>query len=344
LGGKFRVLIVEDFEPFRRLLSSELQESSDVQVIGEAADGLEAIQKAEELQPELILLDIGLPKLDGIETAQRIRHLSPKSKILFVTNESSKDFVDKAFRLGAWAYVYKTDVGRELLAAVNAVRRGERFVSSRFAGHDLCRIPEDVQTPKGVHEHAGVPTPKLPGGPFTHRHEAVFYSGDAALLEDFTQFVGTTLKAGNSVILVATELHRDRLLPKLYAHGVDMGSAIEQGRYIALDAHETLSTFMVDGLPDPVRFSQVVGDLILTAAKCAKAEPPRVAACGECAPLLLAKGEVEAAIRLEKLWDEIATIHDLDILCGYPLGSFQGVESSFGLHRISAVHSGVYLR
>jgi DNA-binding NarL/FixJ family response regulator len=108
-----------------------------LQVIGVASDGVEAVQKAGELQPDLILLDIGLPSLNGIEVARQIRKLSLKSKVLFVSQESSADVVQGALGTGAQGYVLKSDAERELLEAVNAVLRGEQFVSGRFAGHDF---------------------------------------------------------------------------------------------------------------------------------------------------------------------------------------------------------------
>jgi len=128
-----RVLVVEDFEPFRRFVCSTLAERTELQVIGEASDGLVAVQKTAKLQPDLILLDIGLPTLNGIEVARRIQKLSPESKILFVSQESSADLVQEAFALGAWGYVVKTHAGSELLAAVEAVRQGKRFVSAGLA-------------------------------------------------------------------------------------------------------------------------------------------------------------------------------------------------------------------
>jgi DNA-binding NarL/FixJ family response regulator len=85
------------------------------------------------VRPDLILLDIGLPGLNGIEAARRIRRLSPESKILFVSQESSADVVEEGFRLGALGYVAKMDAGSELLTAVNAVLRGEKFASTRHA-------------------------------------------------------------------------------------------------------------------------------------------------------------------------------------------------------------------
>ncbi len=130
-GSFVRVLVVEDNEQFRRYLCSALGSKPELQIVGEVGDGLEAVQKAEELQPDLILLDIGLPGLNGIEAGRRIRRLSPKSKILFVSQESSADFVQEALRLGALGYVIKSDAGSDLMAAVEAVLRNERFVSGR---------------------------------------------------------------------------------------------------------------------------------------------------------------------------------------------------------------------
>lgn len=138
-GGRvpsFVVLVAEDFEPFRRFVCSTLEKRTELQIICEVSDGLAAVRKAEELQPELILLDLMLPTLNGIEAARRIRKLSPTSKIIFVTQESSADVVQEALSLGARGYVVKTDAGSELPAAVTAVLRGEQFVGSRFGAHD----------------------------------------------------------------------------------------------------------------------------------------------------------------------------------------------------------------
>jgi DNA-binding NarL/FixJ family response regulator len=129
-ASSVRALVVEDNEPFRRFVCASLGARPELQIVCEVSDGLEAVQKAEELQPDLILLDIGLPSLNGIEAAGRIRRLSPKSKILFVTLESSIDIVQQALSLGALGYVVKLDAAIELLAAVEAVLRGEQFVSS----------------------------------------------------------------------------------------------------------------------------------------------------------------------------------------------------------------------
>ena len=96
-----RVFVVDDYEPFRRFVCATLGQMQDLQVIGEASDGLEAVRRAEELQPDLMVLDIGLPKLNGIEVARRMRKLCPECKMLFMSQESSADLVQEAFNLGA---------------------------------------------------------------------------------------------------------------------------------------------------------------------------------------------------------------------------------------------------
>lgn len=129
----FKVLVVDDFEPFRQFVCSILQETADFAVVGQASDGLEAVHKAEELQPHLILLDIALPKLDGIETARRISVIAPRSKIIFLSAIHDADVVKAALSGGAYGYVAKSAAKDELAAALTCVARGERFVSPTLA-------------------------------------------------------------------------------------------------------------------------------------------------------------------------------------------------------------------
>jgi DNA-binding NarL/FixJ family response regulator len=125
-----RVLIVDDFEPFRRFVRSLIEKKPELQIVGETSEGLEVIQKVEQLKPDLILLDIGLPGLNGIEVARQIRKTAPESKIIFLSQESSPDVTQLALDLGARGYVAKATAGTDLLAAIDAVLLGKRFVSS----------------------------------------------------------------------------------------------------------------------------------------------------------------------------------------------------------------------
>ena len=121
--------MVEDFAAFRQFTCEALASMGDVEIVGEVSDGLEAIQKAVELKPDLILLDIGLPTLNGIEVARQVRKLVPESKIIFLSQESSADIVQEALNLGAVGYIVKARTNRELLPAVGAVLAGKTFVS-----------------------------------------------------------------------------------------------------------------------------------------------------------------------------------------------------------------------
>ena len=300
-----RVLVVDDFEPWRRFVCSTLEKAPELQVICEVSDGLEAVQKAEELRPDLILLDIGLPTLNGMEAARRIRKLAPESKILFLSQESSGDVVQEALSLGAWGYVVKVNAGSELLPAVDAVLRDRVFVGSGI---------NDCELNGGTYGRA------------PHRYEILFCSDDV-LLDTFTRVVASAVNTGNAAIVLVTEPHRALLRQRLEQQGLDVRNVIQEGTYIPLDVTKSLSAMMVGGLPDPVRFFGGISGLIEAATKAAKTKQPRITVCGEGAALLRAEGKVDAAIRFEQLCDKVAKTRDVDVLCAYPLSSVHAVET-----------------
>jgi DNA-binding NarL/FixJ family response regulator len=131
-----RILIADDFEAWRRKVCLLLRRRPALQVVCEASDGSEAVQKADDLKPDLIVLDIGLPKLNGIEAARRIRQLSPNSKILFLSQNNDLEVVQAALGTGALGYVYKMNAQKELLSAVDAVLLGKQFVGSGLTGRN----------------------------------------------------------------------------------------------------------------------------------------------------------------------------------------------------------------
>jgi DNA-binding NarL/FixJ family response regulator len=320
-----QVLLVDDFVSWRRLVESMLRARPELEIISQVSDGFEAVHKAEELQPELILMDIGIPKRNGLEAARQIRRLSPQSKIIFFSQQMSADVVHEAFVSGASGYVVKVDAGTELLLAVDVVLRGARFVGRRFSG-------------------LAFPETRLPPRESPARHEVGFYSAYKFLLDHLTHFIGTALDVGRSAIVVVTESHREDLFRRLRRYGVNVAAMIEQGRFISLDAAEAVSTFMGNGLPDPSRFLAVADYLITTAASPTMGEPARrVALCGECEPPLWTLSKGDAAIRVEQLWNLIGARYEVDILCAYSLPSHGAMDTRL-FERICGEHSAIYSR
>ena len=132
-----QILVVDDFERWHRVVESMFERHPELQLVGHASDGEDAVREAQRLQPDLILMDIGLPTLNGIEAARRLRDLAPQSKILFVRETRSGDIVQAALDAGGGGFVIKSDAGSELLPAVRAVLEGRRFISASLAGHFL---------------------------------------------------------------------------------------------------------------------------------------------------------------------------------------------------------------
>jgi len=279
------ILVVEDHAPFRRLICTALQRRAEFRTV-EAADGSEAVHKAEDLRPDVILLDYNLPKLNGFEVAARIRTFAPHTPLIFLSQEFSPDIVREAFRLGAHGYVQKNRAARDLLPAIDAALGG-------------------------------------------HRHEIVFCSDDAAIVDGLTRFVATAVNAADAALVLATESHRQGLRHRLRAKGVDIDLAIQRGTYLSLDAEQP---------PEPAQFLEAINGLRAAAVKAGKVHP-RIAFCGERAGRLWAEGRTAEAVQLEQFCDELAP--DVDILCLYPLPRNTDDDA---LERICAEHTAIHSR
>jgi signal transduction histidine kinase len=167
-------------------------------------------------------------------------------------------------------------------------------------------------------------------------HDVQFYADDNFLLASLVPFVGESLKRKGAAIVVATKAHRDGLVQRLEANGVPLGAAIQQGRYIALDAAQTMAAFMKGGMPDKALFTRVVGDVVTWAA--GAANEGKVAIFGEMVALLWQQGNAEAAIQLEQFWNELSQVHSFSLLCAYPLAQFNREHHREAFARICAEH------
>jgi len=196
-------------------------------------------------------------------------------------------------------------------------------MSARTTSSESAKSAPSPQFPK--HDHAG--------------HAVQFYKEDSVLLADLGRFIGSALAAGDAGIVVATKVHRDGLASLLNSRGFDVEKASAQGRYIALDAAETLSKFMVEGQLNRALFNEVIGRVILQAKSAVPGEELSVAVFGEMVALLWADGEVETAIQLEQLWNDLAKSLDFSLCCAYPMNSFSREQDSLLFERVCQAHT-----
>jgi len=336
--------VVDDFVPWRNYLIGTLGQNPALQIVGFASDGAEAVLKAVELRPDLILMDVSLPELSGIQAAARIRGLSPESKILFVSQNLDIDIALAALDAGGFGYVVKSDAENELLTAVEAVMAGKRFVSALLASQDFAGVlvPQAPRRPRTEESMELSGRPLLRNQAISHSHEVEFYGNEESFLIRCTRFIGRALANGDAAIVIMTPSHSNSLRQKLEAEGCDIAEAMEQGRYVAMEPSDVFSALLENDEPDAERFMKASGELLATALKAAAGEHPRVAVCGECAALLHAEGKAEAGVELERLWNELAKLYNVDSLCGYPIERFRGKEQGHTFQRICAEHSAVY--
>src|SRR5262245_39174431 len=203
-----RVLVVDDFEPWRDHVRGVLQPIAEWQIVGEAADGPAAIEKAAALRPDLMLLDVGLPTLSGIKVAERVLAANPHQRILFISEH--RTLAEGALATGARGYIIKSDAAFELLPAMKAIVNGRRYVGASAA------------FPGGHFSHDGEP----------HRHEVGVFRNEASLVEAWTEAAEIALNAGHTFILVALDSRRCVIHQRLQALGVDVEGAIQEKRYV----------------------------------------------------------------------------------------------------------------
>ena len=323
---KYRVLVVEDHEWWRRYISSALEQASQWEVVGAVSDGIEAVQKARDLKPDVILLDVGLPGMDGIQAARQMLAHDPSSRILFVSEQQSLDIAEAALGTGARGYIVKSDVGRELLPAMKAVIEGERFISAKLAGRGFetttmggscgrfgaTKLGSMRTNHRSWMTMRGLPKPRwLPGTA----------SSWWSPVHDVTGFISDCRRAAST----STAPSRRGDVFGVMCDPLCRASSST----IGLTKHDS-------GTPRAL--------VIMEAARGSKRDPPRVSVCGDGAATLLQDGLVDAAIRLEQLWDDVARTYNVDIFCPYPSHVLRCDDESQVFRDLRAAHSAVYVR
>jgi hypothetical protein len=154
--------------------------------------------------------------------------------------------------------------------------------------------------------------------PAGHDHQVEFYETEDFLVRTVADFISPRLRRHDAAVVVATAGHRDAFAAAIRRAGVDLDAAVKAGRYVALDADELLSAFMIDGTPDPARFADTVGPLLDRLARDGRA----VSVYGEMVAQLWAAGDVCSTIALEDLWNDLARVREFSLLCAYPMLGF----------------------
>ena len=172
-------------------------------------------------------------------------------------------------------------------------------------------------------------------------HVVKFYAADESLIDSLNRLIGSALIAGDAAVVIATDEHRKKLVQHLKDRGFDISGAVERGRFISLDADETLSKFMLEGWPDHARFAAMIDGIVTKAKRSAVSENPRVVAFGEMVNLLWSQGKYEAAIQLEHLWSDAIKTHSFSLLCAYPITAFDHEEHLKPFLEICKYHSAV---
>src|SRR5579862_1370515 len=196
---------------------------------------------------------------------------------------------------------------------------------SAISGPYLESVPSLAHVPNHAHEG----------------HVVQLYTNDGFLIDVLSRFVGGALAAGDASVVIATKSHRTELEKRLSANGVDTAKAAIQGRYVVLDAADTLAKLMVNGSVDETRFSHLVGGALLQAEKAVSRERGRIAIFGELVALLWADGNTAEAIRVEQLWNDLAQSHSFCLLCAYPIADCDNERHIEPFLKMCGEHSGV---
>jgi DNA-binding NarL/FixJ family response regulator len=200
----FRIFIADDHEVVRKGLISLLEAQTDWEVCGEAADGREAVEKASELKPDIIILDIGMPSLNGLEATRQILKINPDAKILVLTLHDSDSVVREVLNAGARGFLLKSDAARDLVAAAEALRRDKTYFTSKVAAMVLEGYLKGGVAPSAAQVGRNRLTPR--------EREIVQLLAEGKSTKEVAVALGLSVKTA--------ETHRSNIMRKLQIHSV----------------------------------------------------------------------------------------------------------------------------
>jgi CheY-like chemotaxis protein len=304
------VLLADDHIPVLKSVSKLL--ASDFDVVGAVTDGRRAVDAAMQLAPDLVLLDITMPELDGFQTVHELKRLGTGAKFVFLTMHEADDYVAAAVSAGAQGYVVKPRIRRDLTSALNHVLADRLFVPSLTS---LLAVAADA-----------------------NGHAAQFYAEDRSFVNEAAGFIGMALKRGDVGVVVATEKLRSEIARRLKSSGWDLEAIKAQGRYIAWDAADALARIMRNGLPEVDPLNELIEAVERSRLAFTDRASSRVTIFGELSVVLCRSGNAEGAIQLERLWNRLTSTLPFLTLCGYPVQCFQDASHPDLFSKVCAEH------
>jgi CheY-like chemotaxis protein len=348
-----RILIVDDHEAVRGGIRSLLSARAEWSVCGEAGDGLEAVEKAQKLRPDVVLMDITMPRMDGVQATKIIRQEVPEAEIVLISQNDPSVVGSLATEIRAHAFVSKSDLFRDLLPAIDGLcGRSDLETTSELGGGGRGTVANrganSAFTVEGANLSskigAGVksnnhnePWCDLLEGAAPRDHIVQLYQDEQFLSRAVCRFAVSAINHGEGAILVPTSAHWDALRPRLEAEGVDVEAVQASGQLTVVDADQLLPNFMRNAMPDAPLFLGLAGE---TVAKARGGDRfTKVRWWGEMVNVLWERGDVAASMGLEDLFHKLAHDHEIAIFCSFLMDNFDGEVHAHMLPRLGQNHS-----
>jgi DNA-binding NarL/FixJ family response regulator len=334
----FEVLIADDHDWFRRAIRTVIESEAAYRVCGEARDGIDAVDKVRQLHPDIVLMDINMPRMDGLQATEIIRREIPDCNVIIVTQNEATIAREQARIVDAKAFVTKSGLTRDLLPTMGrvAMENNSRLDARR---KDERRANLD-QNPKCAQDDAGSegePWCGLLASAAPSDHIVQLYQDQQFLNRAVCRFAAAAITNGEGVILVPTVAHWDAFRPRLESEGVDVKAAEKRGQLTIVDADTLLPTFMRDGMPDSPVFLGLAQNVISEAR--GDGRYPKVRWWGEMVNILWERGDVAASMQLEDQFDQLAHEQDIAIFCSFLMDNFDGDVHARMLPRLGENHS-----
>ena len=348
-----RILIVDDHKAVRHSIRSLLSARAEWFICGEAEDGLDAIEKANSLRPDVVLMDIAMPRMDGVQATKIIRQGVPEAEVVLISQNDLSAGRIQATEIDARDFVSKCDLSRDLLSAIDKVvsQRFPKIAPDRNGREDSTvaqglfdsfsmienhRLKQNNGGRMNRHVH-DEPWCGLLADAAPRDHIVQLYQDEQFLSRAVCRFAVSAINHGEGVILVPTSAHWNALRPRLEAEGVDVQAAQASGQLTVVDADQLLPSFMRDAMPDAPLFLGLAGETIANARGGDRFT--KVRWWGEMVNVLWERGDVAASMGLEDLFHKLAHDHEIAIFCSFLMDNFNGEVHARMLPRLGQNHS-----